>query len=101
MKKRNRRTHDDKFKVKVVLEVMKEEKTLSELAGKYEVHPNQIRQWRQQFLENATKAFGGDKSDKETIKKLESEKEDLHKQIGEQTMDINFLKKNCEKLGLL
>lgn len=101
MLKRNRRTHDESFKVKVVLESLKDERTLLELSGKYEVHPNQISQWRKQFLANATKAFTGDKSDKDYINKLESEKEDLHRQIGEQTMDINFLKKNLKKLGLL
>ena len=63
MSKRNRRTHDESFKVKVVLESLKEEKTLLELSGKYEVHPNQISQWRKQFLANATKAFTGDQSD--------------------------------------
>jgi transposase-like protein len=103
MKKRNRRNHDhdDAFKVKVVLEAIKEEQTLAELAGRFEVHPNQIGQWRKQFLQNATKAFSGDKSDKDYIQKLENEKEDLHRQIGEQTMDINFLKKNLKKLGLM
>ena len=101
MSKRNRRTHDDSFKVKVVLETLKEEQTLSELAGKYEVHPNQLREWRKQFIKNATKAFTGEKSDREYISKLEDEKEALHRQIGEQTMDITFLKKNLKKLGLL
>ena len=101
MSLKKRRTYDESFKVKVVLESLKEEKTLSELSGKYEVHSNQISQWRKTFLENATKAFTGDQADKEHIRNLEHEKEDLHKQIGEQIMDINFLKKNLKKLGLL
>ena len=101
MGKKTRRSHDDAFKVKVVLEALKEEKTISELASKYEVHPNQIGQWRKKFLENATQAFSGDKSDKERIKKLEQEKDNLHRQIGMQTMDIDFLKKNLKKLNLL
>ena len=100
MRKKKRRNHDDTFKVKVVLESLKEEKTISELSAKFEVHPNQIGQWRKKFLENATKAFSGDKSDKDYIQRLENEKDDLHKQIGLQTMDINFLKKNLKKLGL-
>lgn len=101
MRKKKRRSHDDAFKVKVVLEALKEEKTISELSAKFEVHPNQITQWRTKFLQNATKAFSGDKSDKEYIQLLENEKDDLHKQIGLQTMDINFLKKNLKKLGLM
>ena len=101
MSKRDRRTHDDAFKVKVVLESLKEEQTISELSGKYEIHPNQISLWRKQFLENATNAFSGNKTNKRQLQELEEEKEELHKQIGKQIMDINYLKKNLKKLGLL
>lgn len=101
MKKRNRRVHDDAFKVKVVLEALKEVHTMAELAGKYEVHPNQIGQWRKQFLKNATTAFSGDKSDQDYIRKLEGHQEELHAKIGEQSMDIKFLKKKCKQLGLI
>ena len=45
MSKKNRRVHDDAFKVKVVLESLKEDKTLAELSSKYEIHANQIGQW--------------------------------------------------------
>ena len=101
MSKRNRRVHDDAFKVKVVLESLKEEKTLAELSSKYEIHANQIGQWRKQFLQNATGIFSGNKSEHEQIEKLEAEKDELHRQIGEQAMDNAFLKKSLKKLGLM
>ena len=101
MSKRSRRTHDDVFKVKVVLESLKEEKTLAELSSLYEVHSNQISQWRKQFLKNATTVFSGNKSEAEHIQRLESEREELHRQIGEQAVDNAFLKKSLKKLGLL
>ena len=101
MSRRNRRMHDDAFKVKVVLESLKEERTLAELSSKYEVHATQISQWRKQFLQNATKVFSGNKSEHVQIQKLESEKDDLHRQIGEQAMDITYLKKSLKKLGLM
>lgn len=101
MSKKNRRVHDDAFKVKVVLESLKEEKTIAELSSQHEIHANQIGQWRKQFLQNATKVFSGNKSEQDQLRKLEAEKEDLHKQIGEQAMDIAYLKKNLKKLGLL
>jgi len=47
---RTRRTHDATFKAKVALEVVKGEKTLSQIAGEYGVHPNQIGQWRKILL---------------------------------------------------
>ena len=101
MSKKSRRTHDDAFKVKVVLESLKEEKTLAELSSKYEIHANQISQWRKQFLQNAQKVFSGNKSEQEHIQQLESEKDELHRQIGEQAMDNAYLKKSLKKLGLM
>lgn len=99
--RRARRPFDDAFKVKVVLDALKESMTLNELASKYEVHVNQIRQWKAQFLENAGAAFGGNKTDRRELEELRNEKAALHQRIGEQTMDIDFLKKNLRKLNLL
>jgi len=96
-----RRSMEDGFKTRVVLEALKESMTLNELGSKYEVHPNQIRTWKNQFLENASSVFGGDKDVSEELKKLKTERELLHQVIGQQTMDIEFLKKNLKKLNLL
>jgi len=99
--RRERRNHDDSFKAKVALAAIKEDLTLNELAAKFEVHPNQIRQWKAQFLANAASVFSGNKEDQQEIQKLRQERELLHQQIGQQTMDIAFLKKNLMKLNLL
>ena len=99
--RKTRRSMDDAFKTRVVLEALKESMTLNELATKYEVHPNQIRTWKNQFLENASSIFSGNKDTSQELKALRSEKEMLHQVIGQQTMDIEFLKKNLKKLNLL
>ena len=54
---RERRRFDETFKAKVALEALKEEKPLQELAGEYEVHPNQISTWKKQLLEGASTLF--------------------------------------------
>ena len=99
--RRARRPIDDAFKVKVVLEALKESMTLNELASKYEVQSNQISQWKKIFLENAGAAFSGNKDDRRELEELRKEKAVLHQRIGEQTMDIDFLKKNLRKLNQL
>ncbi|MCK9182421.1 MAG: transposase [Fibrobacteraceae bacterium] len=99
--KRSRRVLDDVFKTKVVLEALKEAMTLNELASKFEVHPNQISQWKAQFLKNASSVFSGPKDEKRELERLREERDVLHKRIGEKDMENEFLKKNLRKLNLL
>lgn len=90
--KRTRRKFKASFKLKVVLDALKEQKTLSELAHKYEVHPNVISKWKADFLDNAESVF-----DSDTKKPGEHQKEDdLYKEIGRMKIENDWLKK---KLG--
>jgi len=59
MARRPRRNHTAAFKAKVALNALKSEKTLTELAEQYEIHPIQITQWKAQLLEGAEAVFGG------------------------------------------
>ena len=63
MTKRTRRNHTPGFKAKVALAAMKGDKTLTELAQLFDVHPNQITQWRSQVLEGAAGLFGADRGE--------------------------------------
>lgn len=90
--KKSRRKFSAAFKTKVVLEALKERKTVSELSEQFELHPNQISTWKKEFLMNAEKAFSDDKS-MEELKASEKEKEDLYKQIGKLNMENEWLKK--------
>jgi len=93
MTKRKRRNHDASLKVCVVLEAIKEEKPLAELAGEFDVHPNQIRSCKNEFPEKASGIFNGNKDDKDKLRSLEEERKALHQRIGEQSMEMDFLKK--------
>jgi len=57
--KRIRKSFDDSFKVKVVLEALKETMTITELSSKYAVHPNQIFNWKKRFLERSVMFSAG------------------------------------------
>jgi transposase-like protein len=81
------------FKAKVAIEAIKEIKTISELAQLYQVHPNLIGHWKKEFLANAGKVFNAAKSESDEVKKLKQKNEDLIHQIGQLSVDINWLKK--------
>ena len=91
--KRSRRVFSGEFKAKVALEAVKEEKTVSELAQIYQVHPQLITSWKKEFLANAEKVFDRGSDETEQIKQLEKEKADLIQQIGQLTVGNNWLKK--------
>ena len=84
MKKRARRNHTPAFKAKVALAAMKGEKTLAELAQQFDVHPNQITQWKAQLLEGASGVFGQDKSEAAASG---IDLKSLHAKIGELTLE--------------
>jgi|SRR5687768_4646479 len=57
MTKRTRRNHSGNFKAKVALAALRGDKTLTEIAQQYEVHPNQVTEWKRQLLERAADVF--------------------------------------------
>lgn len=91
--KKSRRTFTAEFKAKVAIEAIKETKTISELAQIYEVHPNLITHWKREFLSNAQRVFDTGKEESVEVKKLKKENEELVHQIGQLSVDINWLKK--------
>ena len=98
MSKRPRRNHSPAFKAKVALAAVKGEKTLAELAQLFDVHANQITQWRRQLLERAN-GFSESKSSSAPAEPVDLKT--LHAKIGELTLVNNFLSGALGKAGLL
>lgn len=92
-----RKSYSSKFKAKVALEAIRGEVTLSELAAKYDVHPNQISQWKSEAIERMPDLFV-DKRRKKKEKEQEALQSELYKQIGQLTVEVDWLKK---KSGLI
>ena len=98
MSKRPRRNHTAAFKAKVALAAIKGEKTLLELAQQFDIHANQITQWKGQLLEGAAGVFGEAKAESAaTAVDLKT----LHAKIGELTLENDFLEGALTKAGLL
>jgi transposase len=94
MTRRSRRNHSPAFKAKVALAALKGEEALAQLAERFDVHPNQITQWRSQLLEGATDVFSSGSSPKQEGLSLK----DLHAKIGQQALEIDFLAAALGKL---
>lgn len=88
-----RKKYSAQFKSKVVQEILKEEKSISELASEYGVHITQLRKWKAKVLESLPTIFDGDQAHRHQLKELETAQEKLYAEIGRLTTQLNWLKK--------
>jgi transposase len=93
MEPRNKRKFSPEFKAKVVIEALKEYTTIEELGRKYELHPNQISQWKKEFLAKAATVFGSGGKNDPGKQQQEEKIEKLYQEIGKQKVEIDWLKK--------
>ncbi|MBB6413714.1 transposase [Mesorhizobium sangaii] len=99
MTKRPRRNHSPEFKAKVALAAIRGERTLIELSQQFDVHPNQIKQWKDLLLEGASGVFGADAKAEPAAPIVDVKT--LHAKIGELTLENDFLEGALNKAGLL
>ena len=92
-----RKKFNPAFKAKVALEAVKGERTLCELASRYEVHPNQIRTWKKALISGMPDIFTGRR--KRRQQNDEEEKGRLYEQIGRLKVELDWLKKNTGHLS--
>jgi len=92
---KTRRRFTAEFKAKVALEAIRGERTISELATKHQLHPNQITQWKRQAIDNLAKAFDDKASDAQVGRDAEVTK--LHAKIGQLVVERDFLAKAFDR----
>ena len=91
----SRRKFTSEFKFKVVLEALSERYSIQELGRKYELHPTQITNWKGPFLKNDQAVF--ERPVKDAKSEAKEKEERMLKTIGQQKMEIDFLKKYCPR----
>jgi transposase-like protein len=97
-----KRSYTSDFKAKLVLEVLREEQTLSEIASGYGINPNLLTRWKREFLENAPKVFekpAEDKQRRKIAQEQADEKSKMLKMIGQLTMERDYLQAATNKLA--
>ena len=92
-----KKKHTKEFKAKVAMDALRGEKTVQEIALKYEIHPNQVTLWKKQLIDNAASAFERQGHDKEQ-QEVEKKQDELFSQIGQLKVENDFLKKKYRQL---
>ncbi len=92
-----RKQYDGRFKAKVAIEAIKNQQTVAQIASHYEVHPNQVSQWKKQALEELPQMFANRRP------KATSDNEqliaELYRQIGQLKVELDWVQKKTQLLG--
>ena len=92
--RRKRRNHSPSFKAKVSIAALKGDKTIAELSQQFDIHANQVIEWKKQLLENSNQIFRN-KADSKDLSEVDLK--DLHAKIGQLTLENDFLTKVLER----
>ena len=97
----SRRNFSAEFKTNLVLQLLKGEKELNVLAVENDIQPNLLRNWKKEFLTNASLAFDNKREGnlREKLAEERKEKAEYAKKVGQLTMQVDWLKKNLKKLS--
>jgi transposase-like protein len=96
-----RKRYSPEYKARLVLEALREEATVSEIAAREGINKNQLQNWKQEFIENSAKIFSASKTEKEAVKRLGEQdraRGRLEKKVGQLTLEVDFLKECCKSI---
>lgn len=97
--RQQRRKHTGAFKARVAFEALKGERTINEIAAEHELHPVQVSQWKKELEARLPEVF--EKPQKSDPAREKRETERLERKVGQLTMELDWLKKKSERLGIL
>ena len=97
--KKTRKRHEAAFKARVALEAIKGNKTVAQIASEYDIHPQQVADWKKRLTDGVAGVFDKDASTG-VAEGFERERTELQSKIGELTIKVEFLTKQSKQLGL-
>jgi len=86
-----RQSYSKEFKARVALDAFKGQKTVSEIASEYKIHPNQVSQWKKKAQEGMAESFARGKSHE--AEDMERERDRLYQKVGQLQVEVDWLKK--------
>ena len=98
---KKRREYTAEYKTKIVLEALREEKSISEIGSREGINPNQIGNWKREFIENATRVFKRSEKEeeiRERLKEAKAKEKEYQAKVGELTLEIDWLKKKSDEV---
>jgi transposase len=98
MKGKNRKVYPLQTKIAVGIEMIKGEKTISQICSQYEIHPTQAIAWKKKALNAIQVGFEGNPELENKLKEKQEQVEDLYREVGQKTVELNWLKK---KMGIV
>jgi transposase-like protein len=96
-----RKEYTPEYKAKLVIEALKEEQTLSEIAARENINVKQLGNWKAEFLENAGRAFSRSRDEKAAarqVSELEEKEKKYQAKVGQLTLENDFLKETAKKM---
>lgn len=90
---KQRRQFNEQFKFKVALEAAKGNRTVNEIAGEYQIHPNQVSSWKKQLLDDGPGVFSRSRERKQAV--AAEQEAELYEQIGRLKMELEWVKKKA------
>ena len=97
---RKRKQYSPQFKAKVAIDAIRGQKTTAELASQYDIHPTMINNWKRDLLDKASELFDNGKTTNPVQAETQAQIDELYRQIGQLTVERDFLAKRSAQLGL-
>lgn len=96
--KTQKKKHTPEFKARVAFEAIQGLKTQNEIASEYQIHPITVSKWKNELLSRMPEIFATETSKKDRTH--DREKDNLQRKVGQLTMEVDFLEKKCNQLGI-